>query len=180
MKKIILAVVVLACSACSSNQNKEYIAKVDQALAKIDKADSTVSGLDFSVLSVYRDTIAFDVKFIQREYSDTMNLDLATKVDVYYRTIKSINKFEATFKDQMEDLQYSRVQLQNLKDDLEKNIIDSSGFNLYFPPENQAVQSLSESAIGLESWYNTILSSYTKYKSPIDSVILDVKTRKGY
>jgi uncharacterized protein YjgD (DUF1641 family) len=166
--------------ACSGNPNEGAIKEVEDVLAVINEADSSIKSIDVERLKPYIDTINFDVKFVQQEFADTMSLQVATQVDAYSRLVRSIQKFEKAYNDQLKDIEYSKHQLQNLKADLSSNTIDSSGFSLYFPAEKDAVDRLAENNMNIISWYESIEKGFVKHRRPVDSLIVEIKKKTGY
>ena len=130
---------------CKPDPNEESIKKIDALLVQVKEAESGLSGLSPDKYLPYMDTINFDVKFIQQEFSDTMTLAIGTKVDGYYRIVKSISKYESTYNDQLKDIKYSSKQLNNLRSDLGVGVLDSNLLAMYLPTESEAVSRLLES-----------------------------------
>ncbi|MBD79145.1 MAG: hypothetical protein CL840_09515 [Crocinitomicaceae bacterium] len=180
MKKFIALILAGALMGCSSNPNEESIKIVDSLLVKVKQADEELSSVNINGITSYVDTITFDVKFIQQEYKDTMTLDLATKVDVYHRLVKSIYKFEKNYNAQKDDIAYSKKQLLNLKSDLNSGVMDSGLLAMYLPAETEAVNRLLESNSSLKIWFENIESGYSSRRPSIDSLIQVIKEEEGY
>lgn len=181
MRKIgFLIIVLISIYSCKSDPNAESIKVIDGLLTEISKAENGLNSFTPEKVMPYIDTISFDVKFIEQEYKDTMSLELGTRVDGYYRIIKSISKFEKTYKDQKKDILYSRKQLNNLKSDLSTGVLDSSLLAMYLPTEAEAVERLLESNSNLKIWYDNIESNFVIKRRPIDSLIKVIKINEGY
>ena len=165
---------------CKSDPNAESIKKIDELLTEVSTAEKELSSFSPEKVLPYMDTISFDVKFIEQEYKDTMTLELGVKVEGYYRIIRSISKFDKTYKDQSKDILYSRKQLNNLKSDLSTGVLDSNLLAMYLPAEAEAVERLTESNANLKIWYDNIESNFIKKRSPIDSLIEVIKLNAGF
>lgn len=180
MRNLFFLISVLSIIGCSSNPNEEAIKKIDNLLVEANQASIQLSEFNPDDVKPLVDTINFDVKFIQQEYADTMTLELATKIDTYLRNVKSIRKFESAYNAQRKDVDYSIDQLNDMKADLESGIMDSTGFKMYIGSEEEALNRMKESNIGLKTWYESIQSTFKTYKTPIDSIILEIKAQNGY
>ncbi|MGB0403161.1 MAG: hypothetical protein ACPGEG_03625 [Salibacteraceae bacterium] len=165
---------------CSSSPNEKAIKKIDSLLVQANKASVQLSEFNPADVKPLVDTINFDVKFIQQEYSDTMTMELATKIDTYLRNVKSIRKFDEAYNAQRKDVDYSIDQLSDMKADLESGIMDSTGFNMYIGSEEEALNRMIESNVGLKTWFENIQETFKAYKLPIDSIILEIKEQNGY
>jgi hypothetical protein len=171
---------VLILGGCSSHPNEKQIAQVDEAIKILSSADSLFQTIDIKKVMPYADTVNFDVKFVQQEFIDTMSLLVATQVDAYHRLVRSIGKFGAAYNAQKTDLEYSKNQLQNLKSDLTNNVIDSTGFELYFPAEEQSINRLVENNMNLVAWQKNIEDGFIRKRQPVDSLINAIKIKTGY
>lgn len=162
---------------CKPDPNEESIKKIDALLVQVKEAESGLSGLSPDKYLPYMDTINFDVKFIQQEFSDTMTLAIGTKVDGYYRIVKSISKYESTYNDQLKDIKYSSKQLNNLRSDLGVGVLDSNLLAMYLPTESEAVSRLLESNTSLKIWHESIGKDFLRKRPAIDSLIATIKEK---
>ncbi|MCB0481235.1 MAG: hypothetical protein KDC83_07365 [Flavobacteriales bacterium] len=181
MRTIILLVVISAFfGSCNNNPNQPEINKVDSLLTILDSAQKELMIINPKALSDMKDTVTFDLKFLQIEYADTMSLDKAILVDAYGRTLKSISKFEKTFMEQSKDVEYSTTQLTDMKKDLESGILNKVSFNEFYPAEEESVARLMESNGNMKIWFESVKDSYEKRRGPVVKLMDEVKARKGF
>lgn len=181
MRLTVFAAIILATLAsCKSEYQTESVNKINALVDEVKVAETDFLTLDLEKIKPYKDTINFKVSFIHRQFEDTMDLDMATKIDVYYRTIKSINKFESAYLNQKKDISYSIQQLNNFKVDVENNIIDSASFKSYYATEKEAVERLTQSNKNLLNWYAKVEEKYGIYTQSIDSLVTEIKKQQGF
>lgn len=175
--KEIIAVLGLAgvLTSCSESPNEKPIRQVDSLLTVVSAAHEKLQTINPEDYQLILDTIKQDVQFIQSHYPDTMDLQTALKVDYYYRTIKSVNKFKSTHSSQNTELNYTQTQLGNMKKDLENELMDVESFKELYPSEAKAVSRHKESVGNLKAWHESIESTYKRHKPGIDSLITYIK-----
>ncbi len=174
-----LGTLALFISACSQGPLTKYIAEVDSLIEVVKIADGELQAIEPSKYQSWKDSIDFDVRFVHATYSDTMPLEKAVKVDTYYRTKKSIAKYEKTWKDQSNDIKFSLKQLQELRLDVESGVIDTLGFTEYFNSEKEAVGRLIESNVSLTAWAKSIEKNFTNLRPEVQAIIQDGKSKTG-
>ncbi len=171
----ILFATITVLASCSDHPYQKQIQKVDSLLVVVNDAEQILQNLSPNDYDGMLDTVSQDVKFIQNHYPDTMDLQTALKVDYYYRTIKSVSKFSTTLSSQSAELQYSKSQLKNMRQDLENEILNEESFEQLYPAEGQAVGRHRESVGNLKAWHETIAKTFNRHKPGIDSLIVYIK-----
>lgn len=177
---LIVAVATYILSSCGSNPNEAEIVKVDSLLVQLRSAKMELDSINPESLETIKDSIIFDIKFVETEYMDTMPLDRAIEVDVYHRVLKSAIKFERTYNDQQGDLRYSLEQLTDMKKDLESGILVKESFEEFYPAEEEAAARLLESNDNIKIWYESIEKDYLKRREPVRTMMRQIKEKKGY
>ncbi|UTW63698.1 hypothetical protein KFE98_06010 [bacterium SCSIO 12741] len=178
MKILIRALQLLMISAvlvaCDQGPLTKYKGEVDSLIKVVEKAGGELDDINPEKYQSWKDSIDFDVRFLHATW-DTMPLEKGVKVDTYYRTKKSILKYDKTWKDQSNDIKFSLKQLQELRMDLESGAIDTLGFKPYFESEKAAINRLMESNISLKAWAKSIEKNYNGLRPEIQAMMAEGK-----
>lgn len=147
MRKLLYIFTVVAffafvSSSCKHSNREQRLAKVDTLSMALNKVDSMLNiGINydsitsrFNELKKYQEVLSpYILKFSQKEKSDYNQFMSSEK---YYKTM--INVFDKY----KTELEYSRTQVNNLKNDFDKKIIKKDKFDEYYNTENKAVYKL--------------------------------------
>jgi hypothetical protein len=142
---LLLGLALLFYSSCHKPDPK-VIAKIDALLISLDSIHTKVGSLNFKQEETQSQKIREDLDFIQNNFRDTLTQDFGFVLSDYRAMVdgeenKSNNEnLEKMLK---KELDYSKLQVLNLKHDFEKSEMPEEDFKKFFETESLAVNKLS-------------------------------------
>lgn len=141
---IILLVSTLITSC--HNADPKVTTRIDSVMAVLDSTHAIAARIDFEKEEENAKKIKSDLEFIQNNFKDTLTKDMGFVLSDY-RGIVAEEEEEQGGHENYEkmlkkELEYSRMQILNLKHDFEKTDIPAEDFKKYFESESTAVSKL--------------------------------------
>lgn len=140
---LLLCIVLLGCISCKEVNNKQV-----QALDALElQLDSVATMLEpvttnFEKLDNYHNTAKASLKFIQKNYLDTMPLDLGVFLSDYRSDRKLLGWSVEHYTKCLNELNYSRLQVKQLRADVENNLVGDVEFQEYQATEATNIETL--------------------------------------
>jgi hypothetical protein len=135
----------LLAAACHSSDSK-VTARIDKILAKLDSSNQIVAGINFKKEKENAEKIEADLAFIQANFTDTLTKDMGFVLSDYRGIVAEeaeeggkMENYEMMLK---KELDYSKLQLLNLKHDIEKTDLSPEEFEKHFETESTSVSKL--------------------------------------
>ena len=152
-KNIILVLVIgLSFGACNNPLEKE-IGEVEALLLSVKDSESFLFSVDTSKVFAVKRQMERDLAEFNG-INDTLTKEEAFKVDDIFASKKKIFRLESNYPNLISQIEYSKQQLNNLKQDLENKAMKKEDFKLHFAEEQAAVKELdaniNKSIQGLE------------------------------
>lgn len=138
----LIVIIALTSVSCKHSNREQRLAKADSLSMALNRVDSMLNieiNYDsitsrFNELKKYQEVLSpYKLKFSQKEKSDYNQFMSSEK---HYKTM--INVFDKY----KTELEYSKTQVNNLKNDFEKRVIKKEKFDMYYETENKAVYKL--------------------------------------
>ncbi|PCJ24253.1 MAG: hypothetical protein COA97_10185 [Flavobacteriales bacterium] len=143
MKKYILFIIIsgLVFSACN-NPNEKEIGEVEGLIRIVEEAEKSLLAIDTSVVFTSKRQMDEDISAINRVY-DTINREIAFRLDDIFRSRKMLRRMVSNYPGLIRKINFSKNQLNKLKQDLENNLIKKEDFKKHFIMEQAEVMTLS-------------------------------------
>jgi len=144
MKKYLYVIIgcIFILQSCR-NVNQKEIGEVDALLKIMADAEELLQAVDTSDLYSITTFVKADLKRL-REYKDTLTKEAAFKVDDYIGRKKTLYALATNYSRYEFELKEERKQLNNLKQDLENNLIKKEDFVTYYESEQRAVLHIND------------------------------------
>jgi len=159
------------------NIEKELIL-IDSLQSVIKEVEIKTKEINIVDIKIYKESITKKLNFIKDQYSDSIKWETAKFLNQYYGIKKSFKKYIAKdvfFKD---EIKYSNDQLNNLKHDLEENIIHLDSFNIYYEVELQAIKDLNSLIIEEVDNIKIALEKHEKSIPKIEKLLKQIEKSK--
>jgi len=159
------------------NIEKELIL-IDSLQSVIKEVEIKTKEINIVDIKIYKESITKKLNFIKDQYSDSIKWETAKFLNQYYGIKKSFKKYIAKdvfFKD---EIKYSNDQLNNLKHDLEENIIHLDSFNIYYEVELQAIKELNSLIIEEVDNIKIALEKHEKSIPKIEKLLKQIEKSK--
>jgi len=175
---ILLAITAVVLAACSPGYNKEQMAKADSLLGHLDNVTTKLESMDTVIVDKYYRTANEALKFIQDNYTDTMEKEAGFLLSDYQVTRKSLRRLRETYIEEVDMLEYSRKQLSDLKTDIKNNLLTEEHFNEYFNAESEAVSRLIESIENMSSWHQSTIKKFEERNPKVQKIVEELKQKQ--
>ena len=155
---IVLFLGVIGLQACSTKFTQE-IAEIDRLLFSLDSAKVVMMSWDTG--KVYRRIKTVENKvgyFIQ--HNDSASKETAILIDEYSNCQKYYRKMSMRFPAMFENIETIPMQLENLKTDLSKNLIEEEKAMQYLSTEKLAAEGLLESVRMIDNRFPSLDSTF--------------------
>ncbi len=177
MKNIIyifslIVIIAFTSISCKQSNREQRLAKADSLSMALNRVDSMLNieinydsiSSRFNELKKYQEVLSpYKLKFSQKEKSDYNQFMSSEK---HYKTMITVfDKYKT-------ELDYSRTQVNNLKNDFEKRIIKKDKFDEYYNTENKAVYKLLNNVKSDLFKTNKHLEKNIIFKPVLDSLII--------
>lgn len=171
----ITIITIAILSGCGKNPHTERIRQIDSLLVEMDQIEKTLHAADTaSMNSILRHQVE-NINFIQRS-ADTLPRETAFLVDEYARYKKAYAKWGAKMPAFYSELLLRKQQLENLRNDLEKNLIEEQNANTFYDTEAMHVRELEEIVHQMDSGLTSIQDDMQRSEAQIMEVIDKMKS----
>lgn len=131
----------LAFTACKNAMEKE-IGEVDALISMVDEIEKSVLSIDTTRAFAAKKQVSMDLAMIE-SLDDTLDKETAFRLDDYYSGKKKLFRFSSNYKSFITQIGFAKVQLNNLKQDIDNGIVDKEKFKDYYASEQASVMELS-------------------------------------
>ena len=141
MKRFIpLSIGLLLIFSCN-NTNKKEIDEIDELLEIINKTENKLLALDTAKIFESKRQIVLDFKNYT-QFTDTIKKEEALRIDDIFGTKKKFIRIHKYYTSILENLNYSKLQLNALKTDLNNELLSKEVFLDYLNSEKNALDEL--------------------------------------
>ena len=134
---LLILVISLGISSCT-NPNEKEIGEVEALLAIMEETEQSLLSIDTSIVFEAKRQMDKDITEVS-SFTDTMTREDAFKLDDIFRTRKRFNKITINYSGFIYEIEFSRNQLNNLKEDLENGLINKEDFKAHYAKEKEYV-----------------------------------------
>ncbi len=167
-----LALILLACEP-SSDQEAEAL--MDSLSTVIDQSRSSLDSVEINKIKSIGDSIDYDRDLVGLVEIDTLPRENAIALGQYLDMNRSVGKFLQTFEDVKGEIEYSQIQVKNLKNDLRSDRVPDSMKVIYIKTEQEAVGRLRESSKNIREWESILFEQFENYRPKAQAVIQNLE-----
>lgn len=146
MKKLLIIILIstVAFMGCGGKKHPKMMAKIDSLYSVIDSIEKKLSSVDTIEVKKVFEEYSENIGMIKENFKDKKE-DSVWKVITNYGIIrKPLKNFIKDYPGLYKEIKYSRKQLDSLKADIEKGIIDGSKVKEFTNSEADAIKSLRQ------------------------------------
>lgn len=138
---ILIVTITFVFTACKNEMEKE-VGEVEGLISMVNEIEKTVLSIDTTKAFQVKRQISKDLALIE-SLGDTLDREQAFMLDDYYFGKKRLFRFYNNYKDFITQIDYSKEQLNNLKQDLNNGLVTKEKFKEYYLAEQASVMSLN-------------------------------------
>lgn len=144
MKKYILLslIIGLGFSSCKNAFEKE-IGEVENLLSDVNEIEKSLVAVDTAKVFSTKRQMEKDLQEINK-IKDTLTREEAFRIDELFSSKKRIFKLTENYSDFLGQIDFSKKQLMNLKQDLKNDLMTKEDFAMHFAKEQNAVLELKK------------------------------------
>ncbi|KAB1063361.1 hypothetical protein [Salibacter halophilus] len=173
---VLLGVLVMA---CTSNVNQEQIDKIDSLIVTLEHSQKRMDSLNFQEIAEKKEKIEEHIDFIHNNYHDTLSKYLANNLSEYKMTEEEIKKIVLDNREKVEmELDKSIEQLENLKADIQNNLLEEEQAKAYYADEEEAAKKMNQATDKIVKSYQRSERRFKIFYPVADSLITQLN-RKG-
>ncbi len=173
MRYLVAVLFLLFFSCRNINIDKELVL-IDSLEYIIVDAEKQLGDVDIETLKNTKKKVNADLEVLKEYFNDSLEWDLAKFLDGYNLINKSMGKYIKTHSYLKVELEYSKTQLANLRNDISKNILSVDSFNVYIKVEALAIEELATTINNKVPMVKNNISRYKESKPRIKEILLQI------
>lgn len=139
---LIFLAVITACNPAS--KYKKEIAEIDSSLAVVDSIEQKYNGIEFDSLRMMVDHVLMNEDSIKEYYHpDTLSLYIGIRMNDSKGIRKSLRSIDSKKQNFAEEIATLRLQLKNLKTDIENGVLKEEKIKEYLAKEKEDLNILN-------------------------------------
>ncbi|PCI95048.1 MAG: hypothetical protein COB15_12600 [Flavobacteriales bacterium] len=143
MKKYILLIIVIGLGVIScSNPNEKEIGEVNALISIVEETEKSLLSVDTSVVFDAKRQMDKDIAMLN-QYIDTVNREEAFRLDDVLGNKKKIHNLMKNYPEFIKQINFSKNQLTNLKQDLENDLMNKKDFKTHYAMEQEQLMVLN-------------------------------------
>lgn len=177
MKKYILGTLIVGLSfnACN-NPNEKEIGEVEALITKVNVVEKELLSLDTAKIFSTKRQLEKDLA-IFHAVTDTLNKADAFKAADIFGSKKKFYRLTARYPKFIAQIETSKKQLDNLKQDLENGLIKKENYVAYYTEEQVALKELDFQINKLITGIDVVVDKYETDRSELLSLIEEIKQK---
>lgn len=164
--------------SCAPSVDSGKVKEIDEQLNEVEKTIEAFNAVDTSLLFENYNTLVNNVRYIQKNYADTISLSTAQFLSRYYRMRKLVEDY-ASYDTIEEELQTSKKQMQDLKYDYVNNVLKDKKFDEYFSIERNNFFKLQEKTQSMINDWQKFQKKYAEYNPKVDSIVNSLQRKRS-
>lgn len=182
---LLLLVTVLIISCNTRKDRSEDIQLIDQKMVEVNEAEEVFKNTDIATTKAHFKAIMDDIKFVQKNYTDTMPKDEAMFLTSYKNVAKLVKNLEEKEKKISLEIIRTRAQLANLKtaiiskatEDKSGQSIDDNYIDKAIKEEVLYVKQVVDQITYLKDNCDIVMDKYPKMKPQADKIITTLQLK---
>ncbi|MCH2215207.1 MAG: hypothetical protein MK086_08570 [Flavobacteriales bacterium] len=174
-------VIVLLAYACNRNNYTTEINQIDSLIVELDSAKEIYSSIDTAGFSELSQSFSENTAFVQQVYKqrdDTMPGNVAMLMSEYRELKKPAKGFLVKHSSIGEELNFTQKQLEDLRHDLENNLLDANFVDRMLTDEMKALNEVESSVATLKLSGQFTKEKQAEMEPKVDSLIQVLKNQK--
>ncbi len=163
--------------SCSSQQDKENIAKVEALIQETQTYVEQLEATDSVSISEHYKKMMHHIEYLQLNLTDSIPTPLIAKLSDYRAHRKTYQFYGKKFSSTLKDAKLEVKQLEALKKDIENNIVDENKFDNYYQLEASNVGAIAENTIKMVESIEKSEEVYAEISPVADSLMKAVMAR---
>ncbi len=143
MKNFLIVLITSITLFSCGNANQKEIAEVDGLLTLIEETEKSLLSIDTARVFATQRQMEIDFKEYT-QFTDTITREEVFRVDEIVGSKKKFNRTTKNYIAFLDNVNYSKEQLGNLKTDLKNGLIKKEQFLIYFESEKSAFNGLTK------------------------------------
>ena len=168
---------VTAIVSCSEANYSEKIVSLDSLQTLIGKAKEDLKNMDINKADEYYKEMTKNLEYIQLNYHDTMDKELALFLSDYRSTAKPLQTLIEKNKELTKDISYSGEQIKNLAHDMKNQSIEPDKAEKYYMEESTIASQLMESVKLVTRTTDTLIFKVDRMRSRVTSMVDSLKKK---
>ncbi|HNW89576.1 MAG TPA: hypothetical protein PKN48_07920 [Bacteroidales bacterium] len=136
-------IAIVAFSSCKNAEKEKQIAKIDSLITVLDTASQHLNKINIDTVTKKYQAYQATNKLVATHYQKYRNEENWKYLCEYQNVRKPFKNMLKNYKSFRNDLNTSREQLENLRHDVDKKLLDDSEFRSYFTIEAHSVNDLA-------------------------------------
>ncbi|PJA09593.1 MAG: hypothetical protein COX70_01390 [Flavobacteriales bacterium CG_4_10_14_0_2_um_filter_32_8] len=171
MKKYIILSLIFAIgfSSCKNAFEKE-LGEVEKLLAEVNETEKSLLAVDTAKVFSTKRQMEKDLLTINA-INDTLTKAEAFKIDELFSSKKRVFRLAENYADFFGQINFSKNQLKNLKQDIENGLITKEDFAIHFVEEQNAVSELKKKISKRVDGLDVDLEKFRLFRPAIDEFI---------
>jgi len=153
MKKYILLIVIVGIGLVACNPNEKEIAEVNDLMTVVEETEHSLFSIDTAKVFAVKKQMELDLKDFNT-VNDTLSKEEAFMLGDIFASKKKLFRLEENFFRLMNEIEVSKKQLNDMRQDLESGVMSKEDFKKNFAIENTAIMNLgsqiNKSVSGIE------------------------------
>lgn len=163
--------------SCKGTKYAKEVAGLDSLQMVLAKADSALKSIDTVKTNTYYIELKNNLSYIQNNYKDTMERELAIFLSDYRSVKKPLEIFNSERNQLIKDLEYSQEQIKNLIHDLKNNSIEENKVMEYYTMETEAANNIITSVNVMVDMVNEQVLQFEQRNSRVQEVVNELKQK---
>ena len=169
---ISLIVVSIFLLGCNRGVSQKDLNALDSLYSASIKADSILELININEINEITLKIEHTVGQFHAHYADTIPWETAKLISKYHRLKKAFVKHIENNDYITKELNYTKIQLQNLKKDLENNVLKPEKFRLYYNIEAETLLQLDSLAKHEFEFASNKMQLYREWDPTINDLLI--------
>lgn len=171
---LILGIVFIGCT----NTNQNEIDQVDELLSLVKESEKDILMIDTSrVFSMKRQMVRDFKNYTQ--FTDTVSKEEAFRIDEIFGNKKKFIRFAKNYNSLIVKISHSKEQLNNLKTDLENELMSKEDFLTYYESEKTAFNDLKLKLSKSVGNFNVAIAKYELERKELLELIENRRQRSA-
>lgn len=177
MKKYILGLLIIGLSfnACN-NPNEKEIGEVDALITKVNETEKSLLSIDTSKVFGTKRQLEKDMADFSK-IGDTLTKEEAFRVEDYFGSKKKFHRLTKGYPKFISQIETSKKQLNDLKQDLENGVIKKENYTKYYADEYSTLQDLDFQINKLITGIDIVVEKYEKDRPELLSLMDELKQK---
>lgn len=170
-----ILLITLIFGACN-NPNQKEIAEVEALIAKVGETEKSLLSIDTSKVFGTKRQLELDIAEFNN-LSDTLSKEEAFRVAEYFGSKKKFYRLTARYPKFIGDIETSKKQLDNLKQDLENGLVKKENYTTYYTEEQMILKDLDFQINKLITGIDVVVEKYEKDRPDLLNLMEELKQK---